>query len=107
MSRRSKLAAIMVLSAGLVAAGCDDYLDRRDTMTLGVGDAVAVNKATQTINRWPSSARKDRWLSDGERARAAVSRYRSGKAYPPNALGSAQGGAASPTTDGGPSATTN
>lgn len=111
MSRRNSgvraLGAGIVLAAGLATAGCEDYLDRRDTMTLGVGDAVAVNKATQTINRWPASARKDRWQSDGERARAAVSRYRAGKVYPPNTLGSSgQDGAASQTTESSGSATT-
>lgn len=70
---RTVATAILVLALG----GCEDYLDRRDTVTLGVGDSVAVNRATQTINRWPETARRDRWNSDGERARSAVSRYRS------------------------------
>lgn len=67
---------VLLCGVALFAAGCDDYLERRDTITLGVGDAVSVNKATQTINRWPRAAREDRWVSDGERARIAVSRYR-------------------------------
>lgn len=66
----------LLCGLALFAAGCDDYLERRDTITLGVGDSVSVNKATQTINRWPRAARQDRWVSDGERARIAVSRYR-------------------------------
>lgn len=74
LERGLALAVAMVVS--VVAGGCDDYLERRDTITLGVGDAIAVNKATQTINRWPAAARQDRWVSDGERARIAVSRYR-------------------------------
>ncbi|HMN38578.1 MAG TPA: hypothetical protein PKD49_12840 [Hyphomicrobium sp.] len=77
---------LLAASACALLVGCDDYLERRDTITLGVGDASAVNKATQTINRWPSAARQDRWLSDGERARSAVSRYRSRTVTPPAAL---------------------
>jgi hypothetical protein len=64
------------LAAALVLAGCDEYLDRRDTLTYGVGDSVAVNRSTQTIERWPPASRYDRWASDGERARLAVEKYR-------------------------------
>ncbi|MEZ5899070.1 MAG: hypothetical protein AB7S74_13015 [Hyphomicrobium sp.] len=81
-SARSVLAAAVVAALG----GCDDYLERRDTITLGVGDSIAVNNATQTINRWPAAAKRDRWLWDGERARSAVSRYRSRTVTPPAAL---------------------
>ncbi len=77
---------VLAATASVLLGGCDDYLERRDTITLGVGDSVAVNKATQTVNRWPSAARQDRWLSDGERARSAVSRYRSRTVTPPAAL---------------------
>lgn len=68
------------------AGGCDDYLDRSDTITLGVGDATDGNKAIQTINRWPDASRQDRWRSDGERARSAIARYRLNKVTPPKAL---------------------
>ena len=74
LERGFALAVSVIVS--IVAGGCEDYMERRDTMTLGVGDSVAFNKATQTINRWPSAARQDRWLSDGERARIAETRYR-------------------------------
>ncbi len=84
-------AGVLAASACVLLSGCDDYLERRDTITLGVGDSVAVNKATQTINRWPAEARQDRWLSDGERARSAVSRYRSRTVTPPAALDKGSG----------------
>jgi hypothetical protein len=70
---------IALTAAGLASvllAGCNEYLERRDTISLSAGDAIAANKAVQTINRWPDAARQDRWLSDGERARIAESRYR-------------------------------
>lgn len=79
MRQRNKmhlLGSALGVSVALLVAGCEDYLERRDTVTLGVGDSIAVNKATQTINRWPNAAREDRWLSDGERARIAEARYR-------------------------------
>lgn len=75
-----------LLLAALGAGGCNEYLDRRDTVTLGAGNANAVNKATQTINRWPRVAGEDRWLSDGERARLAAMRYRTDRVKDPKSL---------------------
>lgn len=77
--RRRTSVVLAIALGGVALAGCDDYLERSDTLTLGVGDAIAVNKATQTIERWPHAARQDRWLSDGERGRRAVGSYRNGK----------------------------
>lgn len=83
---RRTIALLLIAGAGALTAGCEDYLERRDTITLGVGDAVAVNKATQTISRWPAAAREDRWLSDGERARIAQTRYRTRTVPSPKTL---------------------
>lgn len=58
-------------------AADEEYLSRSDTVTRGAHESVEFNKATQTINRWPIEARRDRWLWDGERARTAIERYRS------------------------------
>jgi len=98
---------MLAVSACVLLSGCDDYLERRDTITLGVGDSVAVNKSTQTINRWPEAARQDRWLSDGERARSAVSRYRSRTVTPPAALDKGSGEDGNSIFDKVPSATAN
>ncbi|MBK9078786.1 MAG: hypothetical protein IPL91_06460 [Hyphomicrobium sp.] len=82
-------AKIMVVAvAATITGGCDEYLDRRDTVSRGAGESVAFNKATQTIDRWPPVARRDRWNSDGERARLAVDHYRTGKTTEPAAVGS-------------------
>ena len=98
---------VLAATASVLLGGCDDYLERRDTITLGVGDSVAVNKATQTINRWPAAARQDRWLSDGERARSAVSRYRSRTVTPPAALDKGSGEDGNSILDKVPSASSN
>lgn len=68
--------ALAIGVVGLAVAGWDQYLDRSDTITHGVGDAVAVNRATQTIDRWPPASRYDRWATDGERSRLAIEKYR-------------------------------
>jgi hypothetical protein len=75
-----RLSIARPLLAAMIAAtvaGCDEYLDRRETVTLGVGDSIAINKATQSIRRWPEASRDAYWPSDGERARIAIERYRS------------------------------
>lgn len=74
----------------VISGGCDDYLDRRETVTLGVGDSIEVNKATQSIDRWPHASRQDRWLSDGERARIAVENYRARTQKPLQNLGTSE-----------------
>lgn len=74
-----------LITAALALASCREYLDRRETITLEVGDAVQVNHATQTIERWPRASAHDRWLSDGERARIAVDNYRKGTTPTPKA----------------------
>ena len=81
-----EVAIALAIVAAAATAGCEDYLERRDTITLGVGDSIAVNKATQTISRWPAAAREDRWLSDGERARIAQTRYRNRAVPSPKTL---------------------
>ncbi len=108
-NRRAVLSAAALVMAAAGTGGCDDYLDRSDTITLGVGDATAHNEAVQTINRWPKEARQDRWLTDGERVRSAIARYRANKVTPPKTLSGKVGDAvteAAPVADttvtGGP-----
>jgi hypothetical protein len=69
-------AALALAIVGAMLTGCDEYLDRRDTISYGIGDSVAVNRSTQTIERWPNASRYDRWATDGERSRLAIEKYR-------------------------------
>lgn len=96
-----KFATSVIVASAAILGGCEDYLDRRDTATRGAGESIAFNKATQTIDRWPKAARRDRWNSDGERARLAIDRYRKSTVTPPPAVGSSAtttaSGAAAPT----------
>lgn len=98
------LTLLLTAGAAALTAGCEDYLERRDTITLGVGDAIAVNKATQTLSRWPAAAREDRWLSDGERARISQSRYRTRTVPSPKTL-ETSGGESNILSNGGASQT--
>lgn len=46
--------ALCGLLALVVLAGCADTLSRRDSITLGVGNAPEANTAIQTIEPWPA-----------------------------------------------------
>lgn len=77
-------AAALVLSGWL--AGCSDadmYLDRRDSITLGAGDAIAANKVEQMIDPWPSSSGNRNIAFNGQKMQTAVERYRNDKVTPP------------------------
>lgn len=51
LSPRSKLIVTLLVAGAL--SGCADYLNRRDSVTLGAGNAAEANTAIQTIYPWP------------------------------------------------------
>ena len=74
--------------AGMLA-GCSTpeyYLDRRETINFGAGDAIASNIVAQTVDPWPRAAGNRNIASDGERTQAAVERYRQNKVTPLRSL---------------------
>jgi len=96
--------------------GCSDlYTDRRDTIALGAGDAIAANNALQTIDPWPPYSGNNNLAFNGQRMQAAVKRYATDKVTPPVDPMAPQGatqstptnysGTSSPTTTMSPSTT--
>ncbi len=81
MSRsKSRGLTALALAAPLLLGACTDmYLDRRDTVSFGAGDAVAVNKITHMVDPWPVRAGDRNIPHDGERMAAAAERYRTDK----------------------------
>jgi hypothetical protein len=64
--------------------GCSEYyFDRRDTITLYSGDAVATNRVTQMIDPWPVASGRHNIAYSGEKAATASERYRIGRVIPP------------------------
>ena len=54
------------------------YFQRSDKITLGEGDAKAVNSATHVIDPWPRYVGNRRIPGNGDRLSRAVERYRQG-----------------------------
>ena len=62
------------------------YIQRKDTVTLGAGDAKAVNAATHVIDPWPRYVGNRRIPVNGDRLSRAVDRYRQGSYRQPAPL---------------------
>ena len=54
------------------------YFQRSDKITLGAGDAKAVNAATHVIDPWPRYVGNRQIPGNGDRLSRAVERYRQG-----------------------------
>jgi hypothetical protein len=86
VARGAALAGVAAMSLALSGCISDDYKARRDTVTLGAGDAVAVNQVTQTIDPWPPHAKNSQIDVDGRRLGIAVQRYQQNKSIQPRGL---------------------
>jgi hypothetical protein len=75
---------VLLMTTVLMLAGCehDRYLDRRDSVTFGAGNAIAANKAIQIIDPWPQDARTISHGMSGEQAVAAMEKFRRRTAGP-------------------------
>jgi hypothetical protein len=78
------LAVVAALAATL--AGCssaDLYLDRRETMHLSAGDAIAANKVTHMVDPWPLASANKNIAFNGDKMQSAAERYRTGRIIQP------------------------
>jgi hypothetical protein len=76
---RAGAAAVAVAALGMTIGGCSQlYLDRRDSLALSSGDAIAGNEAVQVIDPWPPRSANTNLAFHGQRMQAAAERYRTG-----------------------------
>ena len=69
---------------GAMLSGCSEYyFDRRDTISLHSGEAMAANRVTQMIDPWPAASAQRNIAYNGEKAATASERYRTGRIIPP------------------------
>jgi len=88
MRPSSKTLRTLALAALLVAlAGCSEYLDRRDTITLNGGNAVAANQVSQMVDPWPRDSANRNIAYNGAKLETAVERYRTNQVIPPQGIG--------------------
>lgn len=94
-SIRIALLASAIIAPAMILTGCNEeqYLSRRDTISLGAGDAQAVNSATHTIDPWAPHSRNTQIHQEGERARVGVDRYQKNKSIEPSGLSTSSGSA--------------
>jgi hypothetical protein len=94
MAQFNKLAPVMLGVAALLG-GCNlhsdwvdpnGYLDRRDTISLHAGDAVATNKVTQMVDPWPPHSANKNIAFNGDRMQKAIERYRNNKVTAPDSM---------------------
>jgi hypothetical protein len=79
---RRTIAATVLL--GALLAGCSDiYYDRRETIALGAGNAVAANEVEQMVDPWPPNSNNKNLTFNGERMQRAIECYRVDKVTQP------------------------
>ena len=66
---------IVLIGAPLMLTACADYMSRRDTVTLGAGNAMEANIGLHTVNPFPRQAKNTTIYRDGESAVLAQERY--------------------------------
>ena len=74
----SKVIVSTVLLATLLAGCSDIYYDRRETISVVSGEAMAANRVTHMIDPWPAASGKREIAYSGERMQTAHERYRTG-----------------------------
>jgi hypothetical protein len=80
-ARRAVAATVLL---GALLGGCSDvYFDRRETIALGAGDAVAANQVEQMVDPWPPYSSNKNLTFNGERMQRAVECYRIDKVTQP------------------------
>src|SRR5258708_24173315 len=60
----------------------EQYFQRKDTVTLGAGDAKEVNSVTHVIDPWPRYVGNTRIPGNGERMAGAAARNQTGNNLP-------------------------
>jgi hypothetical protein len=83
-SRPGTRAAAALAALLLVLAGCSDiYYDRRETIALHAGDAMASNRVTHVIDPWSRASANRNIAFNGEKMQTASERYRTGRVIAP------------------------
>lgn len=72
---RNKSGLVLVVGASLLMGGCADYMNNRDSVTLGAGNANFANIGVHTIDPFPSNSQNTNIDLGPETTRNATDRY--------------------------------
>ncbi len=75
--QRSKRALLILAVASLVS-GCADYLNHRDSITFGLGNAAEANKGIHTQDPFPRVAQNTHITTDGKVVSRVIRGYQGG-----------------------------
>ena len=75
--RRSKRALLILAMTSLIS-GCADYLNHRDSITFGLGNAAEANKGIHTQDPFPRVAQNTRVATDGKVVHRVIRSYQGG-----------------------------
>jgi hypothetical protein len=79
-------ATLLLLTSGCTSDQIYPYRAHTDKVTLGAGNASAVNRAVHTIDPWPQYSQKTQIDTNGNRALVAVRRYETNTSVKPKGL---------------------
>lgn len=82
--------ALRTFALGAVLAvlgGCSEYIDRRDTIALSGGNAVATNTVVHMVDPWPRESADRNIAYNGPRMEGAFERYRTNRVITPRGIG--------------------
>lgn len=80
--RSLALAAVLAM-----LGGCSEYIDRRDTIALSSGNAVATDRVTHMVDPWPRDSANRNIAFNGAKMETAIERYRTNKVIQPRGTG--------------------
>ena len=72
---RNRIRLVLAVSASLMLGGCADYMNNRDSVTLGAGNANFANIGVHTINPFPPNSQNTNIDIGPETTRNATDRY--------------------------------
>ena len=73
---KNRYIAPMIIGTTVLFAGCQQYVERTDSVTNHAGNHLAVNEAKMVVDPWNRNAYNNNIDGDGKRLGDAVKRYK-------------------------------
>src|SRR5262249_25740872 len=78
---------LALATALAILGGCSEYIDRRETIALPGGNAVATNVVTHMVDPWPRESANRNIAFNGAKIEGAFERYRTNRVITPRGIG--------------------